>query len=224
MEKRLVIFDLDQTLVHIPDAYDYFDGLILQVTRHFKLPPPKQEERDKLWRIGKDYLALLSSWGFQDPHVFWPHFDLLDFAGRKQKLENEEMVLFDSVLPLLSQLRDEGYSLAILSNTIKKIVDYTLNFFEITTFFEKIIALGDNQVDCKPSPVGVHQIAQELNVPLANTVIVGDAISDIKAGNNAGIRSFLIRRRVPERFQMQLLNSELDFVLLRSLAELPDHL
>jgi D-glycero-D-manno-heptose 1,7-bisphosphate phosphatase len=65
----------------------------------------------------------------------------------------------------------------------------------------------------KPAPGMVLQAAQELDLDLGRSFMVGDAISDVKAGRNAGVVSIMVRtglgneqaRRVPEELPAGLL-------------------
>lgn len=64
----------------------------------------------------------------------------------------------------------------------------------------------------KPAPGMLLQAAQELDLDLGQSFMVGDNISDIEAGRNAGVRTVLVRtglgeeqaRRVQEKFNTGL--------------------
>lgn len=45
----------------------------------------------------------------------------------------------------------------------------------------------------KPAPGMIHQAAQELNIDIENSFIIGDKLSDIQTGHNAGMRGILFR-------------------------------
>ena len=70
-EISCVLFDLDNTLIGIPNTWHYFDGLIQQVlVEEFHLPVPDTHARNQLWRSGKAYIQILKNWGVQDPDDF----------------------------------------------------------------------------------------------------------------------------------------------------------
>ncbi len=58
-------------------------------------------------------------------------------------------------------------------------------------------AVGDYRVKCscrKPEPGMILKAARELNIDLANSILVGDKELDIEAGLNAGVgRNYLVR-------------------------------
>lgn len=45
----------------------------------------------------------------------------------------------------------------------------------------------------KPAPGMIHQAAQELTIDIANSFIIGDKLSDIQTGHNAGMKGILFR-------------------------------
>ena len=92
---------------------------------------------------------------------------------------------YDGVLDMLKKLREDVYKIAVLSNkfdvAVKELCD---------KYFGDLvdIAVGQKEgVDEKPSPLGVFEIAKELNTPVENCIFVGDSEVDIQTANNAGI-------------------------------------
>ena len=56
--------------------------------------------------------------------------------------------------------------------------------------------IGPYRVDCncrKPKPGMLHQAARELDIDLSRSFVVGDKLSDLKAGQAAGCRLVLVR-------------------------------
>jgi D,D-heptose 1,7-bisphosphate phosphatase len=51
-----------------------------------------------------------------------------------------------------------------------------------------------SEVECrKPSPKMIFEAAEKHSINLKNSYIIGDSFSDIKCGNNAGIKSVLVK-------------------------------
>ena len=92
---------------------------------------------------------------------------------------------YDGVLPMLEQLRAEGYKVAVLSNKFDSAVK------ELSEkYFGNLVDIAVGQkdgVDEKPSPDGVYAVANELNIPVEECIFVGDSEVDIQTANNAGI-------------------------------------
>jgi phosphoglycolate phosphatase len=190
---EVIIFDLDETLIEIPDAYHFFDDIIIITLKKMGISSiPTQEERDRLWRTGKEYIEILKSWGINDPKQFWSIFDEIDFERRKELMVRGEIKPFPDTLTTLERLQSKNYKLAILTNTIKKITDYTLEYFGITPFINFALALGDTQERCKPEPDGVFEILKFFSIPPEKAVMVGDSQNDMEAGFKAKIKCFRI--------------------------------
>lgn len=92
---------------------------------------------------------------------------------------------YDGVIPMLEKLRADGYKIAVLSNKFDSAVK------ELSEkYFGDLVDLAVGQkegVDEKPSPLGVYEIAKELNTPVEECIFVGDSEVDIQTANNAGI-------------------------------------
>ena len=77
--------------------------------------------------------------------------------------------------------------------------------------------IGQPVRDCatpKPSPAGIHKILAYWNAKPEDTVMIGDDINDVLAGNNAGCSSVFIERNRP------LANPGIADILCRNLKAL----
>lgn len=197
---KIILFDLDNTLVQIHNNHHHFDQLIVEVFDKYNIPVPSLEQRDLLWR-NMDYDKLLKSWNFPDSEMFWKEFDLIDYQKRKILLSESKIKIFEDVIPLLDILRASPHLiLVIITNTTKIITDMELEAFNLKKYFSKIVTLGDFAQDvCKPSPTGIYWILEEFQlkhgIDLSNVYIVGDSAADISAGVNARIKTILINRK-----------------------------
>ncbi|MGH7239230.1 MAG: HAD-IIIA family hydrolase, partial [Candidatus Saccharimonadales bacterium] len=77
----------------------------------------------------------------------------------------------------------------------------------------------DSTCDCrKPKPKMLLDAAQEFGIDLSQSYMVGDRMSDVMAGKNAGVRTILVTRyQIPENAEMadflaDSLNSAIDFI------------
>ena len=196
---KVILFDLDDTLIEIVDSYNYFDGIIQQVFVREGITVPSAEQRDLLWR-NSNYKELLSSWGFPDYILFWKIFDDIDFDGRKILIKQDKIRVYDDVLPLLQHLsRCDNIFTAIVSNTTEEIVDFELEKFGLKKYFNLVFGFGNTQELCKPSTQGIEfvlsEIKKEINFTTENVIIIGDSETDILAGKNSGIKTVHISRK-----------------------------
>ena len=198
-DTRVILFDLDDTLIEIEDSYKYFDGIIQRVFSREGITVPSAEQRDLLWR-NNNYKELLSSWGFPDYILFWKIFDEIDFDGRKILIKQGKIRVYKDVLPLLQHLnRHKNIFTAIVSNTTEEIVDFELEEFGLKKFFKFVFGLGNTQELCKPASQGIEfvlsEIRNEINFAIENVIIIGDSETDILAGKNSGIKTVHISRK-----------------------------
>jgi phosphoglycolate phosphatase len=61
-----------------------------------------------------------------------------------------------------------------------------LESLDVAGYFAHI-AGGDTYEEMKPSPLPLLRVTEALGVSVAETVMIGDSINDIQAGNRAGI-------------------------------------
>lgn len=69
----------------------------------------------------------------------------------------------------------------------------------------------DSQEKCKcrkPSPQMVFKSAEKFNIDLKKSYFVGDKVSDIECGKNAGLKTILIKNSLSEAEINQLQNSQ----------------
>ena len=140
-----VLFDLDNTLVGIPDTWNYFDTLIQDVLKmDYSLSIPPKDDRNSLWRSGKEFVSILKRWGVIDPNDFWIKFDQRDGIKRKKLIANGQLILYDDVIPTLKKLNNIGIKTGIVSNTPDFIVEYEIEEFDLSPYFDKVLGLGDD--------------------------------------------------------------------------------
>ncbi len=196
MRINCVLFDLDNTLVGIPNTWKYFDTLIQDVLEmDYCLLIPSLDERNSLWRSGKKHIEILKDWGVADPDDFWVKFDQRDGIKRKKLMANDQLILYDDVIPTLKKLNNIGIKTGIVSNTPDFIVDYELEHFNLISFFDEIFGLGDDQSLCKPEPDGINLILDQLKCKPSNTVFIGDSAVDIIAAQRAKVVPIFIDRK-----------------------------
>ena len=130
----------------------------------------------------------------------------------------DKIKIIPEAIKLCRYLQDNGYKLFIVTNQsgiargffdkefVIKTHDYLKNIFEKENiFFEKFYFCPHHPteavkkellIDCncrKPGPGMFLQAAKDFNIDLKESLMFGDKISDIKAGQAAGCKSFYIQ-------------------------------
>lgn len=215
-----VLFDLDNTLIEIPDPWNYFDGIIIEVVRDdFHLPVPTQEQRDTLWRTGKEYYKILASWGIPDAKKFWDYFDNRDYTKRKVMITEKKLIIHPEILPILHQLKVQGYTLGIVTNSPTFIARMELDAYNFDSIFSIVLGLGETQDICKPEPDGILMVLKKLGFLPEKAVYIGDSTVDLIAAKRAHVKGLLLdRTRKKHIDHAELMES--DFVRVGSFEEL----
>jgi len=129
--------------------------------------------------------------------------------GYVHKIEDFEFK--EGIFELLKLLQEKGFKLFVVTNQsgIGRGY-YTLKDFEKLTKFmlDELKKRGieikevafcphhpDENCECrKPKPTMILNLAKKYNINLKKSIMIGDKISDIKAGENAGVgKSYLVK-------------------------------
>jgi HAD superfamily hydrolase (TIGR01509 family) len=96
--------------------------------------------------------------------------------------------LADGCAELLAHLQARAVPAAILTRNVREVVDTFTRMFGFT--FAAVYTREDGPH--KPSPAGVFALCQQMGVPPAETLVVGDYKFDILAGRAAGCPTALV--------------------------------
>lgn len=121
-----------------------------------------------------------------------------------------ELQIFDYVKNCLNKLRSKGYLLIVVTNqpdvarglmteaTLKEINDFILHELNLDDLFT---CMHDSLQMCncrKPQPGMLMEAAKKHQISLENSFMIGDRLTDIQAGLNAGCTNFLISEKGKE--------------------------
>ncbi len=109
-------------------------------------------------------------------------------------LYEENLQLYEDVIPCLEDLKKEGYRLGIISNGHSEDQRKKLNKFGIKDYFSTIVISGDIGF-AKPNPKIFLESIKILNVDPQDVIYIGDMIEmDIIAANKVGMKAIWINR------------------------------
>jgi len=195
LKKRLIIFDVDGTLVdsendvflginHVlttnvgievsREEFRKMAGLTLEQTFEGLLPEDKKE-------LSKDFTAQYRQYYIDERHCL------------------DTTKLFEGVADIIDSFKKQGFILAVASSKAKRALDPILEHLGLAEQFDLILATGATNVKHKPDPEIIYNILEELNVAPNDAVMVGDTRADILAGKNAGIDTIAITYGYEER-------------------------
>jgi len=178
---QLVIFDLDGTLLYtiedLADSLNYMLG-------EFSFPKVTTQQVFAMVGNGVENLvAQAVPQGKQNP-LFGTCLSVY-----KQYYKSHSVIKtrpYDGVVEAMGAVRSRGIRIGILSNKFHEATEELCQLFFAGLYD---IALGES-ASCrrKPSPDGIFRIAEAVDVPLEETILVGDSETDIATAQNAGIK------------------------------------
>lgn len=184
MKKKLIIFDLDGTLLntiadlanatnyalthigystHPTEAYKLFVGNGVRKLFERTLP----EGSKTLENINKMV------------DLFMPYYDTNNTVDSSP---------YEGILTLLDTLQEQGYMLAVASNKYQSATEKLVKHYFPNINF--IAVFGQREgINPKPDPTIVHDIISIAKVNRDEILYIGDSGVDIQTANNAGIDS-----------------------------------
>ncbi len=98
-----------------------------------------------------------------------------------------DIVLFDGVLPMLAELKLRHHWLTVATGKSRKGLNEALHDLDLKGMFD-----GSRTADetaGKPSPIMLHELMQEFGVDADRTLMIGDTTHDLQMALNAGCAS-----------------------------------
>jgi HAD superfamily hydrolase (TIGR01549 family) len=182
MKPRLIIFDLDGTLI---DAYPAIIRSFNYTMR--KLGYPAQKSKVIRRAVGWGDQNLLS------PFVKPEH---LRKALRIYRLHHKTALikgsrLFPRVNKLLDYLKNKGYKLAVASNRPTRFSVILIKHLKLKKYFEYVLC-ADKLKHIKPHPQILNKIIRSFRLKPAQTIYVGDMTIDAQTGRRARVKAILV--------------------------------
>ena len=183
MSQKLIIFDMDGTLVNssltIANAINY-------VRQHLGFEPMTQEYILK--RVNDHTLNPAQT--FYHTRQFEPHHEEW-FTEYYTKNHEQELVLYDGIKELLESLKNKECTLAVATNAYRGSTIESLSHLDIYGHFDTI-ACYDDVAKGKPHPDMLHKILDELEIDANEALFIGDGPRDEMASKKAEIEYIMV--------------------------------
>lgn len=173
--KKLIIFDMDGTLV---DSSLTIVNAINHVRSKLGL-----EAMDKeliLTQVNNPDLNPAEFFyeveAFSTEHETW-------FSEYYTNNHEKELELYEGITPLLDELKERGYALAISTNAYRGSTLESLGHLNILAYFSSI-ACYDDVGRGKPAPDMLEKNLEDLKLEAHQAIFVGDSERDLLAANN----------------------------------------
>ena len=99
----------------------------------------------------------------------------------------DDLSLFDGVLPLLNDLRERGHLLAVATGKSRRGLDEALHTVQLKGVFDG--SRTADQTAGKPHPLMLQELMAEFDVAPARLLMIGDTTHDLQMAVNAGCAS-----------------------------------
>lgn len=99
----------------------------------------------------------------------------------------DDLSLFDGVLPLLADLREHGHLLAVATGKSRRGLDEALHSVDLRGVFDG--SRTADQTAGKPHPLMLKELMAEFDVPPERVLMIGDTTHDLQMAVNAGCAS-----------------------------------
>lgn len=173
--KPVILFDLDGTILDTND-------LIIDSFKHvFSQHEPQLVITDEIATtfLGPTLWETFGKYSAKDVDMLVDEYRTFNHDNHKRlakPIVNAEK--------MLSELKQDGYTLGIVSSKMHEVIVYGLELFDLQEYFDVIIGLDDVELS-KPSPEGIRKACDLLGYKYDSIVYVGDSPSDMQAGKAA---------------------------------------
>ncbi len=183
--KKMILFDLNGTLV---DDNEIWKASMEEVFKAFRKTPPTVAEYYS--ELEGDWAKVYTSRGIEASADELNAIYIPYFTSRIH-----ESKLFTGVTFMLQSLKEEGHNIGLISAQPEKLIIPVLEELHLTDYLEKEFISMHNR--------NKHETIEEFVIKAGmkkeNCFYVGDAPSDIKHGNKAGVKTIaFLNGFVPE--------------------------
>jgi len=172
-----ILFDLDGTLLNTLE--DIADGVNYALR---KLNFPERTLDEIKYFIGNGVVKLIDRAVPSDTTAACLALNKEYYSAHV----NSKTQPYEGIMPLLKDLKEKGYKVAVISNKYDSAVKdlCKLYFSDYVT-----VAVGNRAgVPTKPAPDSVFTALEELGSTQSQAVFVGDSDVDVHTGHNAGLK------------------------------------
>jgi len=161
------------------------DGFIYQEIACCSLSQRSKEEQMAVWVQYERILLKEAGLEADEPLI-------LGLLGKMKKFDSK-LVLFDDVVPALTDLKGRGLLLGLISNVDRDINSF-LNGLELPSLLQVVVTSQEIGVN-KPNPEIFQEALRRAGVQAPEAIYVGDQYEvDVVGANGAGMKGILLDR------------------------------
>ena len=175
-ELKAILFDLDGFIV---DSFDAWHSVINETRKKYKLKTfSKEEYRKRGWSKPLE-VEVAKTFDEQDTKK------ISNEIKAKVKGHIDKIQLLPGAKEVLEKIHNKKYKIGLVTNNYTNLVNKILNRHKIKKYFDAIVTFDDVEKP-KPYPDSILKVCKKLKVETDETMYIGDAKVDYKAGKSAG--------------------------------------
>lgn len=182
MSLKLAIWDMDGTIV---DSREVIQTAMVRSFESLDLEPPSYDETRKMVGLGlAEACEMLAPDGVDIPQLVEAYRQA--FVARRAEADFKEP-LYDGAIETLNRLVEDGWLIAMATGKSHRGIRSIFEMHPLEKYFDTIWCADDGPG--KPHPFMCEQAMSALGAEPQQSLIIGDAIHDMRMGLNAGIRT-----------------------------------
>lgn len=188
---KLIIFDLDGTLVHTTAEYRYFiiPRVLKQLGNNKRI---NLKVIDKFWFNGNRGETIRDGFGC-DAKQFWKMFHKEVKTEERAKYTH----VYDDVWITIKKLKNNGKILAVTTGAPKQIANMEVDLLPKEQF-EKIISITSTRYKAKPHPESLIGCLKFCKTEAEEAVYIGNSMEDSEYATAASVDFIYLERREHE--------------------------
>jgi phosphoglycolate phosphatase len=116
----------------------------------------------------------------------------------------DDLSLFEGVLPLLDELKSRHHRLAVATGKSRRGLDYALRTAQLRGVFDG--SRTADETESKPHPRMLQELMREFDAPAQRTLMIGDTTHDLQMALNAGCAAVGVSYGAHEPAEFEALN------------------
>ena len=177
---KAVIFDMDGVMIDSEPLWEKTERILL-ARRDIEYTPTY---RDQIVGLNQNDSGKLLV------DIFNLKEDVQDIINERVEIltgiYEEELELVSELLPLINQLKEHNYHLAVASSSPMRVIDFVLDMFSLHQHFPVVVS-GECTDDGKPHPAIYLHTADRLDIEPHECVAIEDSINGVKSAKAAGM-------------------------------------
>lgn len=193
---KAVIFDMDGVMIDSEPLWEKTERILL-ARRGIDYSP---EYRDRIVGLNQNDSGrlLINTFSLEEEVS-----DIIDERVEiLTSIYEEELELIPCLVPLLDDLKNENYLLAVASSSPLRVVNFVLDMFSLHDYFLEVVS-GDCAENGKPHPEIYLHAADRLGVKPEECAAIEDSINGVRSAKAAGMYCIAIPDKRLSRDQFE---------------------